>query len=185
MRKEYKNTIQVMSQGDEGLAKVIKAFVDSFPKSLNDKLEAHKKRGITTTEEKRWVFEEHGNELSVSLGKNNSTSSKDYMNMFVVGISDEQLKHWPKYEGEKMIGFVTIYLYNENNKREKPLQLSYDFYVRRVEKKLVMSISTNFNAAYKENAERLEAYGLSDIHNNIINSYYVIDTEKILQNNNR
>lgn len=185
MRKEYKNTIQVMSQGDEGLAKLMQSFVNGFPKLFKDKLEAHKKRGIASTEDKRWVFEEHGNELSISMGKNNSSSSKDYMNMFVVGISDEQLRHWPKHEGEKMIGYVTLYLYNENNKREKPLQLSYDFYVRRVEKKLVMNISTNFNAAYKENAERLENYGLSDIHNNIINSYYVIDTEKILQNNSR
>ena len=67
MKKEYKNTIQVMCQGDEGLSRIIQSFIGGFPKLLKEKLEFHKKRGIASSDDKRWVFEETGNELSISV----------------------------------------------------------------------------------------------------------------------
>lgn len=184
MKKTYENTIAMMTQGDQMLAELLSKYISEFPDLLVSKIEKRKKDGIVFKDNKRWMFEDNENELSISVGKNDA-SCKDIMSLLITSTTDERLKSWPKFEGERLIGSITFYLYNPNNRKEKPLRASYDFYAKRIEKSIVMTISTNVNASFKENAERLEEYGLSEIHHNIINNHYVLDVDRILRSESR
>ena len=185
MKKRYENTLQLMCQGNEDLSKIINDFVDNFPEAIKSKIKDRKQKGIAVSDDKRWVFIEGKNDFSVSVGKNSSSSSKDYMNLYLTGIDDERLKLWPRFEGEKLVGYVTIYLYDDENKRAKPLQLNYDFYVKRIDKDLYVTVTSRFNSVYKENARLLEKYGLTEIHNSILQGYYKVDVKKILGSEGR
>jgi len=54
-----------------------------------------------------------------------------------------------------------------------------------VDKKIIMHIKTNINASYKDTANKLEKLGLSEMHQKIINEYYEIDVDKILNKDNK
>lgn len=181
MKLKYKNALGIMCQGEQGLAKVIQKFVDEFPEAFQRKINLGRENGITSKEGKRWEFEEEGNEFSASLGSSKNPS-KDYVSLWLKGISNDDMTCWPRFEGERLIGYITMYLYPTEG-RGKPLIVSYDFYVKKVEKNVVMTISTNVNSEDKDNADRLEAYGLSEIHQNVLNGFYKIDTKQILADN--
>ena len=102
------------------------------------------------------------------------------MNLCIVGLKRDYLENWPRFESEKLIGYITIYLYDKDKKRGEPVQLTYNFNVRKVNDELVMYVTTKFNAYYKENAKLLEDYGFTDMHENISKGYYKINLEKII-----
>ena len=78
------------------------------------------------------------------------------------------------------ITICAVHQYDETNQKRKPAQVNYDFYVRRVGKKLMMNVTTNFNGHLKDNRALLEKYGMVEMHENVVAGYYEIDTSKIL-----
>ena len=184
MKRDYNNTLEIIYQTDPDLANIIRGFVEGFPSILNDKINAGRKKGTACKDSKQWNYEENGNQFMVSLGKK-SSSYKDYMSLYLKGIPCDMLKNWPRFEGEKLIGYVTLYLYEEKGHRGTPLQVTYNFYAKKVEKSVLVTTTTNVNGAFKDNAERLALYGLSEIHEKIGQGYYKIDTDKILKDNKR
>lgn len=184
MRKDYENSLKMMMQGDEDLAVIIKNFVDRFPPSLVKKINESKRKGIVISEDRRWIFEDNGKEFSISLG-GSGNSNKDYMSMYLASTPDEKLKNWPKFEGEKLVGYITIYMQDKSKRGSKPIRVTYDFYARRIEKKLLMNVTTNLNASFKDNEEMLQYYGLSGIHQRVTNGYYEVDTSKIVKSDKR
>ena len=180
MKKNYSNALHMMTQSDEELSKIINDFVNGIPKVIQNKINSNKTNGKNTKDDKVWVFEDVGDGFSVTVGKP-GVSCKDIMSLYLTGITDEQLKCWPRDEGEKLIGYFTMYLYNKEKPKEKPLRLSYDFIARRIEKNIIMSVTTNVNVALDNNHETMDSYGLTHIHERIVNSHYVIDANKILQ----
>ena len=89
---------------------------------------------------------------------------------------------WPRFEGERLIGYITMYLYPTEG-RGKPLIVSYDYYVKKIDKKVMLTITTNVNSENKDNGDRLEAYGLLGVQQDVINGYYQVDTNQILADN--
>lgn len=184
MKIKYENTIQMMLQGEENLAKAINEVFESFPKVLKEKINFGRECGSASKGNKYWDFEDNGNEFTLSIGKLGS-SCKDTVSVYLTSVSNDMLKGWPRDEGEKMIGYITFFLYNQENRREKPLQVNYDFIAKRIEKRIVMEIKSNVNASFEDVAKKLEENGLSEIHSNIIDAHYVIDTNKILGDKKR
>lgn len=180
MKVNYENTIQMMLQGEENLSKVINEIFNSFPKSLKDKVNLGRACGSAAKENKYWDFEDNGEEFTLSMGKQQYSTCKDTVSLYLKGISNDTLKTWSRHDGEKLIGYITFYLYNRENRKEKPLQVNYDFIVKKIEKKLIMQIKSNVNASFENVANRLEENGLSEIHSNVIDSHYIIDTTRIL-----
>lgn len=182
MKKCYDNSLKIMFQGEEMLTMIIKTFIKEFPDAINSKIENYSKKGIAKKDDKRWSFIDTGKAFSISLG-DTSTSCKDFMNLYVSSLSDEKIAGWPRFETEKLIGYITLYLYDDKNRKEKPLQLNYDYHLRKVDKKFYMSITTNVNGYLKDNAEKIERYGLKEVHENVVNSGpYQIDVTEILNN---
>ena len=179
MRYDYDNALKMMLQGDEDLAKLIQTFIAEFPERLTSKIEARKKHGIVIEGKKRWVYEETPASFNISVGKAADTC-KDYMSLHLKSVTQEKLKNWPKYVGEELIGYFTIYLYDKEKPKKTPMRTSYDFLCKRVEKDIFMRITTNVTRVVKEEAELLEKYGLNEIQEGIINNNYKIDIEKVL-----
>ena len=184
MRIYYNNTLEMMYQCNEELANLISKFVKSFPDALTKKIDDRKNKGIVTKDGKRWEFEDNGKEFSISVGKD-TNSSKDYMSLFLSTVTDNNLEHWARFEGERLIGYVTLYLYDEKNPRAKALPVMYDFYAKRIDDKIFVEISTNVSSANRDNAARLEQYGILDMHRNIIEGHYEIDAKSILAKRNK
>ena len=184
MKKYYKNSLDMMLQGDDMLASIIKNFVDEFPESFKNKINNHNKKGTAIRDDKKWVYEDNGGSFSVSLG-DTSNSCKDYMNLYLKSMTDEFIKEWPRFDSEKLVGYITLYLYGTRSQKEKPLQVNYDFHVTKLDNKLFMTISTNVNGSIKDNAEKIERYGLKEIHERVaLGRYYPIDTTEILKKSN-
>ena len=181
MKLKYKNALGIMYQGEPTLTKVIQKFVDEFPEAFQRKINLGRENGITSKEGKRYEFEDSNNEFTVSLGSS-TNSSKEYVNLYLKGISNDDMTCWPRFEGERLIGYLTMYLYPKEG-RGKPVIVSYDYYVKKVNKQVVLNITTNVNSENKETGERLEAYGLLGVQHDVINSFYVVDTNKILSDN--
>lgn len=184
MKMEYENSLQMMFCGDEGLKEIIQKFIGSFPESFKKKIDAKKEKGIVLHNGKRWVFEDLGDELCISVGSE-SNPNKDYMSLYLKGISNENMRLWPRFDGEKLIGFVVVYMHNKENQKDKPMQVNYDYYAKRngdLDKIVYMNITTRFNSHFKGNEERLEEYGLNDIHKRVGNRPYKIDTKAIVEN---
>ncbi len=181
MKLKYKNALGIMYQGEPTLTKVIQKFVDEFPEAFQRKINLGRENGITSKEGKRYEFEESGNEFSVSLGSS-TNCSKEYINLWLKGISNDDMTCWPRFEGERLIGYITMYLYPTEG-RGKPLIVSYDYYVKKIDKKVMLTITTNVNSENKDNGDRLEAYGLLGVQQDVINGYYQVDTNQILADN--
>lgn len=179
MKRSYENTLKVIYQGDPDLAELIRGYIEKFPKAISDKMAAYKPKGVAIEDGKRWSYEDSDSKLSISLEKAND-SHKEHMILYLTSIIDEKLRCWPRFEGEKLIGYITLFLYDETNQKSKPAQVNYDFYVRRVGKKLMMNVTTNFNGHLKDNRALLEKYGMAEMHENVVAGYYEIDTSKIL-----
>lgn len=184
MKINYENTMKIMLQGEENLARIINEIFDGFPKSLKDKINLGRACGNARKDGKYWDFEDNGEEFTLSIGKQ-GTTCKDIISVYLKGVSTDMIKSWPRHEGEKLIGYITFHLYNPQNRKEKPIQANYDFTVKRIEKMLVMEIKSNANASFEDVAKRLEENGLSEIHSNIIDSHYVVDLNKILKDKKR
>lgn len=182
MKQKYNNAYEMMSKCDESLSKYIKEFVEKFPQALSRKIELGNETGIVVKNEKRWEFQDNGHEFSVSVG-HPKNDNKDYMSVLFGTVTNDDLSCWPRFESERSIGYITFYLYDMESKRKLPIQARYDFVVKKVNGKVMMFVITNINAAYKEVAEKLDAYGLREMHENVIQRSYVIDTKAILDKN--
>ena len=104
------------------------------------------------------------------------------MNLYLTAVSTEDMSVWPRFEGERLIGYVTFYLYPTEGKG-KPTQAKYEFYAKKVDKDVVVTIFPSAHSEIKEVAERLERYGLSGIHQRVLNGKFKVDTKGILNKN--
>ena len=68
MKKNYENSLEMILQGDDMFSAIIKRFIDSFPESLNNKINNHNKKGTAIRDNKKWTYEDNGGAFSVSLG---------------------------------------------------------------------------------------------------------------------
>jgi len=183
MKCNYEYALGMMKQGNQEMAEIITKFFDSIPEDLAKKIHLGKEKGTARKESKSWIYEDDGTELAISVGEAKN-ANKDYMGLLLAGVTKNELEQWPRFQGDKLIGYLSIYLYG-NNQKERPRQVVYEYYARRVDKKIIMHIKTNINASYKDTANKLEKLGLSEMHQKIINEYYEIDVDKILNKDNK
>jgi len=181
MRLRYENALGIMCNCDEELSGLINQFVDNFPESLVKKIDSRRENGTTIKEDKRWEFADNGREFSLSMG-DAKKFSKDYMNLYLTAVSSEDMALWPRFDGERLIGYITFFLYPKEG-REKPTQATYEFYAKKVEKDVIVKILPSANSEIKEVGERLKNYGLDGIQQRVLNRKYKVNTKEILENN--
>ena len=181
MRLRYENALSMMCECDEELGGLIRRFVESFPEALKKKIEARREEGVATNGEKRWEFVDDGRDFSVSVG-DSKNYNKDYMNLYLTSVSTEDMSLWPRFDGDRLIGYVTFYMYPVEG-RGKPTQDKFEFYAKRVDKDVVITIIPSAHSEVKEVAERLERYGIAEIHQRILNGKFKVDTKALLAKN--
>lgn len=183
MRLRYKNSLEMMCQGNEDLTKIIRNFMDNLPSKIVKKIDKNEETGVAIDDDKRWEYVLNDDSLSISVGS--SKNHHDYMSLALRSVRADDLNNWPKFEDKKKIGYLTVYMqYGVSYKKDS--QVTYEYYVKRVNDKLILTINCpKFSSADKENRELLEKYGLLDAHLGIIDSRYGIDPATILANNRK
>ena len=184
MKMIYEHALSMMCQGDETLAGKIKEFIDSLPKSFSSKLDRYLTEGASEKGKIRYDFHDSGDEISITIGSA-SNYNKDYLNLSLSKVTVADLMCWPRFEGERTIGSFSVYMYDDNP-RSKPVRVTYEYNVKKVNKKVILTISTPKFLYFKdENKALLEKYGLSEAHETAKSKVYEIDTQKILNRNSR
>lgn len=184
MKIVYEHALNMMYQGDETLTEKIKEFFESLPKSFSSKLDRYLSDGASEKGKLRYEFHDSGEDISISVGSA-SNSNKDYLTLTLSKVTVADLMCWPRFEGERTIGSFSVYMYDDNP-RSKPVRVTYEYNVKKVNKKVILTISTPKFLSFKdENKALLEKYGLSEAHETAKSKAYEIDTQKILNRNSR
>jgi hypothetical protein len=147
-------------------------------------LERNIETGEVSSHKKRWMFYDDGVGLSLSVGTCGS-APKDFMSIYLEKTGDIKLRNWPKYDGDKLIGGVTFYLYNSDRKDSTPILAVYDFYAKRVEDKLGVTVVSNMRGNPKLNAELLQSYGLKELSERICLTRSFVNIDNLINNSKR
>ena len=176
---KYDVALAMMLQGEEGVSKRIQQFVDKMPEKLMKKIKSGKDEATCNDEGKRWEFYDSGDSLSIVVGSVNN-ESKDYMAIHLRSVEDSAINKLLPFFGEVQVGFVTFYLYNPDNKRQKPIQLTFDAVVRKGRQNHLISFNTRMNPFISENKEIIEKNGFVDLfEEQIAKGASVIDMSKV------
>ena len=185
MKSVYEHALGIMAQGDETLAEKIKEFMESLPKSFKSKLDRYLSDGAVEKEKVRYEFHDGGDEISITIGSA-VNANKDYLNLSLAKVTVPDLMCWPRFDGERQIGSFSVFMYADSNPRTKPVRVTYEYTVKRVDKKVLLSISTpKFLSFKEENKALLEKYGLTEAHEHAKGRAFEIDTQSILNKNIR
>ena len=176
---KYDVALSMMLQGEEGISKRIQQFMDKMPEKLIKKIKSGKEEATCSNEGKRWDVYDDGDGLSIAVGSVNNLN-KDYMTIHLRKIEDRKVNELLPCFGEIPVGSVTFYLYNPDNKRQKPLQITFDAVIRRTNDRFYISFATRTNPFISENKDVIEKNGFMDLfEEQIRKGTSVVDMTKV------
>lgn len=183
---EYRNTLNIMLQGDKELAGLIEEFFQQMPTRAKNKVFS---RGRSVENTTGYATEENGQKYiwQVYRGpdgrawinkreKRRDSVQHEKITMEFISLTSWQILNWPR-EMKKEIGCVKLYVYKG---QDNFYCVELNFVVEKIGDKLVMKIENDKINSGADYEEYLKNNGCYDIVKNCAGSKYIIDVSRIV-----
>ena len=186
LNTNYDMTLNILLDTNEELADKIKTFVSNIPAPLLKKIQKIEKEGRSAKGNNMWVYYEDGKSMSISVGDKNNYN-KDYMSLSLCRLDKNNVRELGISRGEEYLGYVVFYL-NGQKRKEKPYQLTYNFYLKKIKNTYCVIIQSERNTYMSDFSALIESNGLTPVAESIANStgvYPINVMDKIMKSSIR